>query len=94
MTTAETTQEIAPPETLVEPDELLSELAHTPEYDALVAELGDPREVAAEIEERDTKLREQRTEFRVWVKLVEVEDDGGQHRAEEAADGTDDQRPS
>lgn len=97
MTTAETTQEMAPPETLVEPDRLLSEIANgqqPPLYEALVAELGDPHLLVAELDKQEQALagtiagfaqwrKDASADFRVWLHTMDDGDDSAQHRAEE-----------
>ena len=98
MTTVETTREMAPPEPLIEPDPLLSEIERGPLYEALVAELGDPKQLVAEIGEREQTLVDAIaeygawcgdvcTDFRVWVKTWDDQNQyGGQHRLEEMTD--------
>lgn len=97
MTTVQDTQEMPPPEVLVEPDGLLSEIANgqpPPFYETLVAELGDPQTVVSELGEREQVLSDMIAEFgrwwrsaykdfEVWLKTWDGGDDGGQHRAEE-----------
>lgn len=101
MTTVEATQEMATPVQLTEPDELLSEIARAPIYDTLVTELGDPVEAAAVIDkcQGDNATAIERftadnaaahDEYAAWLVAWpgETDDEPGQHRTEEAINGT------
>lgn len=71
------TTETLPPEVLTEPDPLLSEIATTPIYSGLVGQFGDP---FAPVDD----LVDSWSEIGVFGAWIASQDQGGQHRLEEA----------
>lgn len=95
MTTAEATQEMAPPTQFTEPDPLYLELAKMPVYAALVAELGDPMELIDDtspsrvlVDEFMEWCKTETDAYTAWVAAWSsgVDDEPGQHRAEETTE--------